>query len=117
MATNTPATTKQMEYLAELLTKRKLDIVLRARPDAQRETREEWIIQERAAIAAFSAVFASIVIPAEMDAARASRWIDLLKNNVSTIVDKMLDNPKIAQSMGVPAETLAAITDRLFKLY
>ena len=122
---NAPATEKQTAYIAELLYK-----LGAAARNMQRHNREQMAQIDRldhsplraqrlasvarniAAAEQVEALFARIAAPAEMTQARASRWIELFKQGDLVMLDKMLDNPKIAEGFGVTQPTA-----EMFKQY
>lgn len=98
------ATTNQIDYIRSLLiekagmyTRKASGIVATVRDLDAHDNRHEKAQYDASLLIA--RVYSAIVIPAELDQARASRWIDAIKNG--TMIDTALDNPKAAAALGI----------------
>lgn len=99
--TNT-ATEKQIEYIKALIAERQTEAyraALQHRPMGSRSG--DLPDGQRVAYELVRDFYGAIVVPAEMSQARASRWIDLLRNTWATAMVRIMDDPKIAESLGI----------------
>jgi transposase-like protein len=114
----TPATDKQIAYIKSLIVDRGLEEARRRRNelepqlvraqaiehDGQREKIAKLAQAKIDASNEVQALFAEVVVPADMSQARASRWIGLLNNHNLAVLDKILDDPRIGASLGVTVD-------------
>lgn len=99
----TAATTNQVDYIRNLLVEKAARLTRKANGIANgidlntQDNRHEKARYDASLLLA--RVYSAIVIPAELDQARASRWIDAIKND--SMLDTALDNPKAAAALGI----------------
>lgn len=100
----TTATANQIDYIRSLLiekagayTRKANGIAATVRDLNAHDNRHEKAKHDANLLIA--RVYSAIVIPTDLDQARASRWIDAIKNG--TVIDTALDNPKAAAALGI----------------
>lgn len=99
----TVATANQVDYIRNLLVEKAARLTHKASGIANgvdlsaHDNRHEKARHDAALLLA--RIYSAIVIPAELDQARASRWIDGIKND--SMIGTALDNPKAAAALSI----------------